>query len=166
MLCHDGEIEAVCQVERLHQPVRGGPSTHRRTVDVDPDLMAHAQRLMQEIGWTGVAQIEFLVNETESYLTEVNGRFWGSLPTNLRAGMDFPGLLFDMMVDGTVPDGRPSYRTGVYCRNLFLDVDWFLENLTHPHDREFLLTKPWKAVMAELWDALPADEHWDSFTRD
>ena len=62
------------------------------------------------------------------HLMEINGRVWGSLPLAVRAGMDFPGRLADLLLDGPPADrrrrSRPTTARGVTARNLRLDLAW------------------------------------------
>jgi hypothetical protein len=59
---------------------------------------------------------------------EINGRVWGSLPLAVRAGVDFPGRLADLLLDGAPAKGVTArdtgYRPGVRARNLRLDIAW------------------------------------------
>jgi ATP-grasp domain-containing protein len=89
--------------------------------------MDHATRLLAALDWTGLAMVEFRVTSTGPELMEINGRVWGSLPLAVRAGMDFPGRLVDLLVDGPpATSTRPAtdYRVGVRARNLRLEVSW------------------------------------------
>jgi protein-tyrosine-phosphatase len=76
---------------------------------------------------------------------EINGRFWGSLPLSSRAGMAFAADLFDMLVNGATPSPR-SYRSGVRCRKLRDDLEWFKETWklepAHPHVQAGLVRIP------------------------
>jgi hypothetical protein len=53
-------------------------------------------------------------------LLETNARFWGSLPLPLSLGVDFPRLLYDLLVHGEEHAPR-EYRNGIRSRNLVLD---------------------------------------------
>lgn len=106
---------------RSHPP-EGGPSTLRETVD-RPELITTSDRLMTPTDWSGVAMVEFRVDprDDEPKLMEINPRLWGSLALSIHAGVDFPALLYDLVVEGeceTVFD----YDVGVRSRWLFGDV--------------------------------------------
>jgi predicted ATP-grasp superfamily ATP-dependent carboligase len=129
LLMHRGRPLAAFQHRRIHEvPPTGGASALRESVDLDPDLFDHAVRMLAEIGWTGLAMVEFRRGpDGIGHLMEINGRVWGSLPLAVRAGMDFPGRLADLLLDGPPVDDVPvatDYRRGVRARNLSLDLGW------------------------------------------
>jgi protein-tyrosine-phosphatase/predicted ATP-grasp superfamily ATP-dependent carboligase len=130
VICFDGEVLAAFQHKRIHEPLHGGGSSYRKSVRLNPDLLDYTQRLMARLRWTGVAMVEFLSNERtgESVLVEINGRFWGSLPLAIRAGMDFPLYLYQMLVEGK-KSFPVEYRENIYCRNLVKDFWYFYSNL-------------------------------------
>ena len=131
VLARRGEILQAFQHERLHElPLTGGGSTYRVSTPVDPVLREHARRLLAAVGWTGVAMVEFKVDrETgDATLMEINGRFWGSLALSSRAGMSFATDLHEMLTRGTTPPAR-AYVSGVRCRKLRDDVEWFKESV-------------------------------------
>jgi protein-tyrosine-phosphatase/predicted ATP-grasp superfamily ATP-dependent carboligase len=139
VLARSGEILQAFQHQRLHElPLTGGGSTYRVSVPVDARLRDYASRMIAAIGWTGVAMVEFKVNEAtgEVALMEINGRFWGSLPLSSRAGMAFAADLYDMLVHGKRPPAR-AYTAGVRCRKLREDLEWFKEaaalDANHPY---------------------------------
>jgi len=61
----------------------------------EASLIARSRALLDQIGWQGVAMVEYKLDEATQtpYLMEVNGRFWGSLQLAIDAGVDFPALL-------------------------------------------------------------------------
>lgn len=141
VLSRNGEILQLFQHERLHEvPVTGGGSTYRISVPVTPVLEEYARRLIEKLGWTGVAMVEFRLDKAtgQATLMEVNGRFWGSLPLSSRAGMEFSYDLYRMLVKGQRPESR-TYHVGVRCRKLREDVEWFKENARIRADDPFVV---------------------------
>jgi protein-tyrosine-phosphatase len=171
VLARNGEILQAFQHQRLHElPLTGGASTYRMSVPVDARLREYTRRLLAEIGWTGVAMVEFKVDLTthEAVLMEINGRFWGSLPLSSRAGMSFAKDLHDMLTTGSTPPER-RYATGVRCRKLRDDLEWFKESAKlqarDPLVAAGIIRKPsartWLSGLLRL--ASPA-EHYDAQT--
>jgi predicted ATP-grasp superfamily ATP-dependent carboligase len=128
LLADRGRPIAAFQHRRLREvPVTGGASALRESVALDPALLDHACRLLADLAWTGLAMVEFRLTPDGPELMEINGRVWGSLPLAVRAGMDFPGRLADLLLDGPPPSTTPlaaDYRIGVRARNLRLDISW------------------------------------------
>lgn len=118
-----GVLKALFTHRRLREyPASGGPSTLRVGVD-QPAMAAVARRLMDHLGWHGIAMLEFKLDRRsgEAVLLEVNPRFWGSMYTPIVCGVNFPLLLCD------VATGVPfapvlTYRTDVRARFLLLDL--------------------------------------------
>lgn len=168
VLARDGKILQAFQHQRLHElPLTGGGSTYRTSVPLDPVLLDYAGRLLGAIGWTGVAMVEFRVDveSGDVALMEINGRFWGSLPLSSRAGMAFAADLFDMLARGATPASRP-YRSGVRCRKLRDDVEWFKEawklEPAHPYVRAGLISMiPRTRLCADAMGLLSPREHYD-----
>jgi hypothetical protein len=156
LLMDRGRPLAAFQHRRIREvPPTGGASALRESVDLDADLYDHAVRMLAEIGWTGLAMVEFRRGpDGIGHLMEINGRVWGSLPLAVLAGMDFPGRLADLLVDGPPPEGQPvvtDYRRGVRARNLRLDVGWIGAVLLGRRRYPFL---PWPGRAAALGAAL------------
>jgi predicted ATP-grasp superfamily ATP-dependent carboligase len=112
------------------KPPAGGVSVLCESVAVDPRLREHAVRLLESVGWHGIAMVEFKGDAAtgDFSLMEVNGRFWGSLQLAIDAGVDFPALVFDL-AHGRRPAAPPVYRAGVKSRWLFGDLDHLLLRL-------------------------------------
>jgi predicted ATP-grasp superfamily ATP-dependent carboligase len=105
------------------KPPSGGVSVFSESVAVDPQMKAMAARLLDAVGWHGVAMVEFKVtSEGKPYLIEVNARFWGSLQLAIDAGVDFPWMLYKLgMGQNVEPVG--GYKLGMKNRWLLGDLD-------------------------------------------
>jgi protein-tyrosine-phosphatase/predicted ATP-grasp superfamily ATP-dependent carboligase len=167
VLCFDGRVLTAFQHERIHEPVCGGGSSYRKSVPLNPELLEYTSRLMKYLKWTGVAMVEFLKNEAsgECVLVEINGRFWGSLPLAVHAGIDFPAHLYQMLVTGrrSFPAG---YRTAIHFRNITNDLWWFYGNLKAPSNDPCLKTVPLRSVFKEIGKIIAGREGNDTLTRD
>ena len=55
-------------------------------------MQKYAAALVNELSWHGPIMIEFKFDRNTGAvkLMEINGRFWGSLPLAVKAGLDFP----------------------------------------------------------------------------
>jgi len=105
------------------KPPSGGVSVLSESVPVDPEMGKLSRRLLDHVGWHGVAMVEFKISpEGAPYLMEVNARFWGSLQLAIDAGMDFPWLLYRMAIDAPLEQVN-GYRTGMKNRWLLGDLD-------------------------------------------
>jgi hypothetical protein len=65
--------------ERLHEsPLTGGASTWRRSCATDSELIEPSRRLLDRLGWHGVAMIEWRCSQGSApQLIEINPRLWG-----------------------------------------------------------------------------------------
>lgn len=110
--------------QRLREkPPQGGVSVLSKSVELDPQLLNSAKKLLDAAQWHGVAMVEFRVAEDgTAYLMEVNTRFWGSLQLAIDAGVDFPKLLYQITVGEPVSEVR-HYKKEVKLRWLLGDID-------------------------------------------
>jgi predicted ATP-grasp superfamily ATP-dependent carboligase len=135
ILMNDGMPLAMFAHRRLREkPPSGGVSVLRESIPLNKALVDPALRLLQHVGWHGVAMVEFKVDqETKApLLMEINGRFWGSLQLAVDAGMNFPWLLFQMASGQTISPLDSTYRTGIKSRWLLGDLDHLLMRLLKP----------------------------------
>lgn len=117
------------QKELRHFPLDRGPSTVQESV-FRPELVELAAGLLRDLNWQGIAEVEFMYDEKDRKLKfmEINTRFWNSLYLSILAGVDFPWLLYRLIMDGDVSEVS-NYRTGVKCRwSLPGDILHFLAN--------------------------------------
>lgn len=129
LLAHEGRVLAAFQHRRLAEvPLTGGRSAWRESVALDPELFAHASKLVEALRWTGLIMVEFKVGDLPR-LMEVNGRVWNSLPLAVHSGMDFPARLVDLTLGeapGNASGSLPDYRTGVRSFHLEFTLSWLI----------------------------------------
>lgn len=158
VLCDDGTTEAMFMHRRLREyPITGGASTYRESV-YEPVMKGPAVDLMEALRWTGVAMVEFRLDDRdgEPKLMEVNGRFWGSLPLAVAAGVDFPYLLYQLYRGESIP--VTDYETGVRSRWLLPgDLLWLLSSLKDDGNRIGTL-REFSSFRGTNYDILSADD--------
>jgi predicted ATP-grasp superfamily ATP-dependent carboligase len=96
VLVHEGQCVARYSHLRIREkPPSGGVSVVRQSEPMDEPLLERSLALLAELGWSGVAMVEYKRDAvtSEPVLMEINGRFWGSLQLAIDAGVDFPRLL-------------------------------------------------------------------------
>ena len=124
LMCHGAP-----RAEFAHQRIRdvhptGSGSSLRASVRAQPALRSGSLRILRELGWHGVAMVEFLRRADGTLVfMEVNGRFWNSLALPVYAGVDFPALLAQMVEKGDVAAAGSSAE-GLRCR-------WLLGDFRH-----------------------------------
>jgi len=167
VMAEQGKLLVAFQHERVHEPLMGGGSSYRRSAELNPELTAATAALLRALDYTGVAMVEFKVEADTGrwVLMEINGRFWGSLPLAIAAGVDFPYYLYQMLVEGhrSFP---ATYRVGLYARNWSRDAVWFLQNLKADRSDPTLMTVSLPRVLGEIRHVLTLRERSDTFTLD
>lgn len=150
--CYDrGRCVALFSHRRIREkPPSGGVSVLRESAPLDSVAASHATRLLDRLGWHGVAMVEFKRDERDGtpQIMEINGRFWGSLQLAIDAGLDFPGLMLQI-ADGKAAEPAAPYRVGVRSRWLWGDIDALLMLLFKPEERLKLPPEQrsrWKAL--------------------
>lgn len=74
-------------------PSEVGGSVRARTEAIDEQLEVLVAGLLAELGWFGLAQIQFQSDgEGEPMLIDLNGRFYGSMALALAAGPNLPAI--------------------------------------------------------------------------
>lgn len=107
-VCRRGEPLALFAYAREREfPLSGGVSVLRRSIPLDDRLARWTVALLGEIGWHGVAMVEFKYDDrADRYaLMEINGRFQASTALALDAGVNLAHLT------ACVFAGRPTPPT-------------------------------------------------------
>src|SRR2546429_3163601 len=83
----------------------GYSSSFVETMDV-PEIVAPSLRLLDAMKYTGIVEIEYKYDARYNRfkLLDINPRLWTWAPLGARAGVDFPLLLWRLMLDMPVPE--------------------------------------------------------------
>lgn len=131
LLAQHGDVLARFAHRRIREkPPSGGVSVLCESVHPPAEALDAASRLISINNWHGVAMVEFKLDAEENRpkLIEVNARFWGSLNLAIRAGVDFPFLLYQLALGERV-EGPAEYRIGLKSRWEFGDLDHLMLRL-------------------------------------
>lgn len=102
---HDGRATLRFQHRRLREfPPTGGVSAFCEAVPLSQHaaLMEKSEALLGAIGWDGPAMVEYRHDPASgrSWLMEINGRFWGSIPLAYHCGAAFGWETFACALHG------------------------------------------------------------------
>jgi predicted ATP-grasp superfamily ATP-dependent carboligase len=117
----DGIVSIAQQLAEHTWPCPVGVTARGRTVPVDPELRAAIARLLDALGWQGLAQLQFLVPaDGKPRLIDFNPRFYGSLPLAVRAGANHPDTWARLLTGRPVgpSEGRPGAVYQWFSRDL------------------------------------------------
>jgi predicted ATP-grasp superfamily ATP-dependent carboligase len=131
LLIADGVVRArFAQVAHRMYPLLGGSSVVRESIALPSDLTEAADALASAARLDGYAEVEFRRDAAgRPRLMEINPRLSASVEVAVRAGVDFPRLLYGWAATGAAPAvGR--YRVGVRMRWLGGDIRWLRDALT------------------------------------
>lgn len=124
-LCDRGAVLAASSNRRLRSvsPV-GGPGVLKETIPLSYHGLAElGRRLALALMWSGPMMVEFKIDREsgEPKFMEINGRFWGSLPLAVIAGVDFPYLYYRLAQGLEVERHRGDCK-GVVSRHFMGDL--------------------------------------------
>jgi predicted ATP-grasp superfamily ATP-dependent carboligase len=110
-------------------PIVGGSCVMRESITPPADIAEAAEQLVVAAGITGVCQVEFRRDATgAAKLMEINPRLPASSELPMRAGVDFPALLYAWAAGLPLPE-ITGYRRGVRLRWLSGDLLWLAQTL-------------------------------------
>jgi len=102
-------------------PLDAGASASAVSVAPDDSLVDCARRLLAEVGYVGLAHLQFLRTDDRCVLIDINPRFYGSMPLALAAGVNLPAAWHGVVM------GDPQPTLGEY--ELGLRFRWLEGNL-------------------------------------
>ncbi len=105
----DSSIVAAVQQRDLHRwPTNVGVSARAQIVPADAELAEGVARLVRELGWFGMAQLQFLHTPgRRPSLIDWNARPYGSLPLAIAAGVNLPAMWARLATDRPFRPGPP-----------------------------------------------------------
>lgn len=110
------------QLVKRTDPPLGGTDVLRQSIAIPADIGEQAERLVREIGLEGYCLVEFRRDSAgKPYLMEINARLSAGVELAVRAGVDFPYLLYQW-ARGDCIDEVAGYRTGLSMRFLWGDI--------------------------------------------
>jgi predicted ATP-grasp superfamily ATP-dependent carboligase len=123
------EVLAACgHVAHRTSPPLGGASVLRESIEVPDDMLDAAVRLAKQIGLQGVCEVEFRRDaKGRPLLMEINARLAGTIENAVRAGVDFPLMIWCWATGLDVAPVR-EYRTGIRTRWIHGDIRWLRQN--------------------------------------
>jgi predicted ATP-grasp superfamily ATP-dependent carboligase len=172
VLADEGRPVATFAHRRLREAnPTGGRASLAESIPLDDRIARPALCLFEALRWTGVGMVEFKDPGPghPPAVMEINGRFWGSLPLAIAAGVNFPLLLAQLALGHDVPVSN-SYRVGIRCRHLKGDLS-YLTGALKGRPRDWLGPFPsrlgaiaavvpwpgrWRAYNFRLTDPIPA----------
>jgi predicted ATP-grasp superfamily ATP-dependent carboligase len=161
----DGKVHArfAQRAWRMLPPV-GGASIVRESIRLPPDLTDAAEAFVRAAGLSGYSEVEFRRDRDGSgRLMEANPRLSASVEVAVRAGVDFPRLLYAWSTGSAVPMVA-SYRVGLRMRWLGGDIRWLGETLRQqgrpdaPPPLRALLAFARDSVVPHAYDYLAWDD--------
>ncbi len=141
---HGGRIVRRFQHLRIAEwPPEGGFSSVCDSLPLDQhaELQRQSAELLHDIGWEGVAMVEYRWDPVKGRATlmEINGRFWGSFPLAVAAGAGFALFAHCAAIAATMPD-LPMPMVGIRCRLIVAECKRLVRIIIRPdliRDREF-----------------------------
>ena len=123
MLYADGDVYArFAQWAKRTSPPLGGNSVLRQSIAIPPDAGSYAESLVRDINLEGYCEVEFRRDAAGvPYLMEINPRLSASVELAVRAGVDFPYLLYQWASGGPI-ERVAGYRIGSWMRHLGGDI--------------------------------------------
>lgn len=155
---HEGRVLRRFQHRRVCEwPPEGGASCVADAVPLDKhtELQVRSEALLRHIGWEGVAMVEYRHDPQsgQSWLMEINGRFWGSFPLSVSCGGGFARLAYAVLAGTPLPE-LPPPRDDLRSRMLGNEVKRLIRVLLQPQripDQNFV-RRPWNETARFLAD--------------
>ena len=125
LFCARGRVLArFVQVAHRMTPPLGGSSVLRESVPLRSKVVGPAERLADALEFDGYCEIEFRRDrDNQPRLMEVNPRLSASIEIAVRAGVDFPAMIYRQAAGLDVAPVN-DYREGLRTRWLGGDLRW------------------------------------------
>ena len=135
LMCDNGRV----LTHFMHRRIRslsptGGAAVVKQTApifSVTEDMRDQSIKLAEALQWTGPMMVEWKLEKKldKLYLMEINGRFWGSLPLAVKAGINFPKIYYRLAQGENISDVGNVTPLDVRTRHFWGDVKWLFKVL-------------------------------------
>jgi D-aspartate ligase len=107
-------------------PVHGGTSTANVTIS-HPGIENTTRLLLEGLNWKGAADVDYILDPRDNIvkILEINPRVTAGIKIGFVAGIDFADLHVKLALGQNIPN-IDNYKLGIYCRNFFLEILWFI----------------------------------------
>jgi D-aspartate ligase len=125
--CINGEIMTYWIGEKIREhPIRFGTATYARSIEC-PDLVALSQPLLKELRYTGVCEVEYLLDprDRKFKLIEINARTWLWVGLAKACGINYALLLYQFL-NGIEINYKSQYIIGMNWINYLTDIPFSL----------------------------------------
>ncbi len=86
----------------------------------EPEIMAHAKRIVKAMRWNGPAMFDFIRDRMGYFrLLECNPKIWGTTWLTVTAGQDVPAQMLEIFAEQRRPKPSLDYPVGLEYRWLF-----------------------------------------------
>jgi len=126
-LDHESNMKVCMVIEKPRFfPIDGGTSTANITVD-KPEIVQICKKLLEGIGWIGAADVDLILDPRTNVVKvlEINPRVTAGIKIGFAAGIDYADLHIKFANGEDIPEIE-NYTLGVYSRNIFMDVLWYI----------------------------------------
>ena len=141
LLYFDGEVNLQFSHDEIRSIPRLGGSGTRLRIFPEHVLETQSRKLLESIGWEGLALVEFKLNQAGEYvLMEINPKFWASYPLASKSGYRFATRMVSRTLE--LPD-PPPFKTMISGEMVFP----YRELLYSYQNGESII----KSIRAMLW---------------
>lgn len=125
--CIAGEVKTYWIGEKIREhPIRFGTATFARSIECK-QLLESSQKLLKEINYTGVCEVEYLLDprDKEFKLIEINARTWLWVGLAKACGINYTLMIYNYLngIDNVYPK---HYKIGVNWVNYVTDTPFSL----------------------------------------
>ena len=108
----NGDIKSYWMGVKIREhPEKFGTATYSKSINIQ-SLLAHAGKLLKSLSFTGVSEIEFILDsrDNEFKLIEVNARTWLWVDMAIKQGINYPLMIYNFInnIDMIYPEAPVS----------------------------------------------------------
>lgn len=148
-----GNVHAYWMGVKLREhPVTFGTATCCQSV-FEEDLLEQSIKLMQELKYTGVCEIEWLRDSRDGLpkLIEINARTWLWVGLAAKCGVDYPNMIYNYVHSGRLPSAS-KYAVGTIWLNLYTDTVYSILRIIKRIDSPKTVLGSYRRFTEATWD--------------